>query len=197
MVGEFERQIGVLFDQQNADAFLLFDALDDLENVLDHAWGQTKGWLVEDQEAGLHHQGPRDRQHLLLAAGQRAPLLPAALGEDREIAVHALDVGRRLAQPRIAAESEIFLDGQPDEGAAPFRHVRHPEAGNVLGGAPLQPLAGEDDLAFHPHHAADGTQRRGLAGAVGAEEHGHAAFLDRKVDPVHDLRLAVKGLQSV
>ena len=103
----------------------------------------------------------------------------------------------RAAQPRIAAESQIFLDGQPDEGAAPFRHVRDAEAGNVLGGAPVEPFAGERDLALAPHHAADGAQRRRLAGAVGAEEDSHAAFLDRKVDPVHDLRLAVKGLQRV
>jgi hypothetical protein len=40
-------------------------------------------------------------------------------------------------------------------------------------------------------------QRRRLAGAVGAKKHGHAAFLDRKVDPVHDLRLAVKGLERM
>ena len=102
-----------------------------------------------------------------------------------------------LAQPRIAAEPQIFLDRQTDEGAAPFRHMRHAERGDVLGRAAVEPFAGKRDLALGAHHAADGAQRCRLAGAVGAEEHGHAAFLDRKVDPVHDLRLAVKGLQRV
>ena len=69
-----------------------------------------------------------------------------------------------------------------------------PSAGDVFGRAPIQPLPGEYDLAFAANHAADGAQRRRLAGAVGAEEHGHAAFLDREIDAMHDLGLAVKGL---
>ena len=57
------------------------------------------------------------------------------------------------------------------------------EPHDVLGRLAVDPLAGEADLAGAAHHhVADRAQRRGLAGAVGAQERGDAAFLDREVD---------------
>ena len=57
-------------------------------------------------------------------------------------------------------------------------------------------FAGEADFALAADHAADGAQRGRLARAIGAEQNRHAAFLDRDIDPVHDFRLAVEGLEA-
>ena len=62
---------------------------------------------------------------------------------------------------------------------------------------PRELLPGEADFALAADHAADGAQRGRLARAIGAEQNCHAAFLDRDIDPVHDFRLAVEGLEAV
>ncbi len=100
--------------------------------------------------------------------------------------------GRRCA--RVGAEAQIFFDRQPDEGSAPFRNVGDAQAGDLFGRAPFQPLPGKQDLALAAHHAADRPQRGRFARAIGAEQHGHAAFFDRDIDPMQHLGLAVKGL---
>ena len=46
-------------------------------------------------------------------------------------------------------------------------------------------------------HAADRPQRRRLAGAVGAQQRGHAALRDREIDAVQHPRLAVPGVQAL
>ena len=48
--------------------------------------------LVEQQQLGLRHQRAADREHLLLAAGQRPALLLLALLQAREERVDAVEV---------------------------------------------------------------------------------------------------------
>ena len=48
------------------------DLLDDLEDLAHEQGGQAERRLVEQQEAGLGHEGAPDHQHLLLAAAQVA-----------------------------------------------------------------------------------------------------------------------------
>ena len=57
-------------------------------------------------------------------------------------------------------------------------------------------LAVEADGAFGAHHAAERAQRGGLARAVGAEQRGDAALLQREADAVQGLRLSVVGLET-
>ena len=55
------------------------DALDQREHLLDQQRRQAERRLVEDQQLRLGHQAAADREHLLLAARQRAgALAPAA-----------------------------------------------------------------------------------------------------------------------
>ena len=176
---------------------LAADAVDDVENLLDDARGEAEGGLVKHQEARPHHQCAGDRQHLLLAARQRTGLLVPARGKDGKIAVHALDVRVRPAGAGVAAEAQVFFDREGHEGSAPFRHVGDSEPGDLFRRAPRELLPGEADFALAADHAADGAQRRRLARAIGAEQNCHAAFLDRDIDPVHDFRLAVEGLEAV
>jgi len=61
----------------------------------------------------------------------------------------------------------------------------------------VQVLAVETDLAIGAHHAADGAQRRGLAGAVRAENGGDRAFVQGEIHAVERLGLTVVGLESL
>src|ERR1700724_2199933 len=74
----------VLLDQQDGDA-LLGERGDDLPDLRHHARHQAFGRLVEQDDLRLEHHGAGDREHLLLAARQRAARLVAPLGEHRKI----------------------------------------------------------------------------------------------------------------
>ena len=63
-----------------------------------------------------------------------------------------------------------------------------------LGASPPIGRAGEGDLALDRDHAADGPERGGLAGAVGAEHHDDLALLDLEVDAVQHLHRAVPAV---
>jgi predicted short-subunit dehydrogenase-like oxidoreductase (DUF2520 family) len=70
-----------------------------------------------------------------------------------------------------------------------------PQTDNVLGGHAAQRLAIELDISGGADHVADRAQRRGLAGTVGAEQRGDAAFVEREFEAVKGLDLAVIGAQ--
>ena len=68
----------VLLDEEDRPALAL-ELGNRREDPLDHQRGKAQRWLVEQQEARPPHQRPPDREHLLLAAGQRAALLVSSL----------------------------------------------------------------------------------------------------------------------
>ena len=100
----------VLLDQQDRDAFAV-QHVDDLPDLRDHARHQPFGRLVEQDDLGLEHHGAGDRQHLLLAARQRAAGLVAPLGQHREIGEHLVEqlllarLGRRRGGRARCADS--------------------------------------------------------------------------------------------
>ena len=53
----------------------------------------------------------------------------------------------------------------------------------------------EHHLAARAQHAGERAQRRGLAGAVGAEQRRDAALVDLEVEPVQRLQAAVIGAE--
>src|SRR5580658_1804450 len=87
----------VLLDQQDRDA-LPVQRVDDLSDLRHHARHQAFGRLVEQDDPRLEHHGAGDREHLLLAARQRAARLAAPLGEHREIGE---DLGEQLLLARL------------------------------------------------------------------------------------------------
>ena len=89
VVGGLERHVGVLLDEQDGDAALAVDAADDVEDLLHQLRRQAERRLVEQHQPRPRHQRAADRQHLLLAARQRAGALVGALLQHREVAEHA------------------------------------------------------------------------------------------------------------
>src|SRR5262249_53888584 len=123
-----ERNPRVLLDDEDGEAFLLVELADDAEELAHDEWGEAERRPVgEQQQARPAHERTTKREHLLLAAGERAGALAAALGHPREVLGDALDVRLHRAIPaRVRPEPEVLRHREVDEGAAPFRHVCDP-----------------------------------------------------------------------
>ena len=93
--------LGVLLDQDHRRPLLRDHALNRGGQLLDDDRREALERLVEQQQRRVGHQRARDRQHLLLAAGQLVAHVGAPLGEAREQAVDRLEVpAARGATPR-------------------------------------------------------------------------------------------------
>ena len=124
-IGAGQRLLRVLLDQQHGGA-LRVDLGDDLEDLRDHHRRQPHRGLVEQQHLRPGHQRPADREHLLLAAGQRAAdLLRRSASRGK---VSSTQSSRSLASAFDAnfARSNPFRgspDGHAGEDAAALRRL--------------------------------------------------------------------------
>ena len=89
-VGGVERHQRVLLDEQDRRA-LRVDLADDLEDLLDEDRREPHRRLVEQQQLRPRHERAPDREHLLLAAGERSGLCSCA-PQPREQVEDALEV---------------------------------------------------------------------------------------------------------
>ena len=167
-----------MLHQQNRGAALAVDAHHDLENLFGELRRQAQTGLIQQDQVGVGHQGARDRQHLLLSAGEQAGVLGSALTQDGEVVVHTFDVlGDTLTVlAGVGAHQQVVAHAQQREHFASLGYMTqallHNKCG-VLGGdvAALEfdrPLARIND-------AGDGLQDGRLAGPIGAEHGGNLA----------------------
>ena len=87
-VGHGEGHLRVLLHEQYRGAVLV-QAADDIEYLLDQDGRKAHRRLVEHEQLGLGHERAAHGEHLLLAAGEGAGHLGAALLEAREALVYA------------------------------------------------------------------------------------------------------------
>src|SRR5574341_159242 len=106
-VSHLQRLVNVLLHQEDRQAAPV-QLLDDPEDLLDQRRGQAQTRLVEDQDAGLLHQGPADGQHLLLAPAQGLRHLSAAFRPAGEDVVGPFQVGSTLRLGPL----QVGTDGQ-------------------------------------------------------------------------------------
>ena len=92
MVGEAQGHVGVLFGQQEGNAFLFVQAFYDPEDLFDKLWGKAHGWFIQKDHGWFCHQGAANGDHLLLATGSVSCLRFATIFNAREIAVDHLQV---------------------------------------------------------------------------------------------------------
>ena len=71
---------------------MFVDLADSLEDGIDKDWCQAQRWLVEQEKSGSGHKGAGDCQHLLFATGKCAPVLFAALAQNRKKPEYPLKV---------------------------------------------------------------------------------------------------------
>ena len=94
---------------------------------------------------GAGHERASHREHLLLAAGERAALLLQAVAEPREEREHVLEVpGNRFAVgAREGPQLEVLEHGHRREDPAALGGLGDAEPGDAVGGHPVDPPAAE------------------------------------------------------
>ena len=141
---------------------------------------------------GFDASARREREHLLLAAGQQAGApaqQPLELGEERD-----------RVRDRAAAEPEVRAGREHRDHRALLGHEREPFAR-----APVERRAPRRDDPARPPHltaerrelAGEGQQRRGLPRTVGADQGDDLARLDGEVEIADCGKVAVAGVQAV
>ena len=196
-VRDLQRHVGVLLDQQHGDA-LAVDLPDDGEDVLHHQGRKAQGGLIQHHQLGAGHQRPAHGQHLLLAAGERAGQLPAALLQTGEQLVDPLEVllDLRLVLAQVCADLQVLHHRQVRKDPAPLG--AHGDAGrdDLVDGLAQQLLAvPEDGPGAGLHQAGDGAQGGGLAGAVGADQRDDLAVGHLQRDAPEGLDAAVADME--
>jgi len=137
----------------------------------------------------MRHQRAADRQHLLLAARQRAARLVAPLLQPREEAEDAPevrpDLGALRPRPRVGAHVEVFEHRHAREDAAALRRLADAHLDAPVRRDAENVLALEADLsrADRPHPR-DRAKRGRLAGAVAADQRDDLALVDVKEMPL-------------
>ena len=194
VVGDPQRGARELLDAQDGDA-VGGDLADGVVELVDDQRRQPHRQLVEQQQGRVGGQRPRHREHLLLAARQRAGQLAAPLEQPREVGERRLEhrLGRHAG---VRHQGEVLLDGQVGEHRATLRHRAQPDPRQLLRARALHVDAAEVDVAAgRLLLPADDLDQRGLAGAVGAEQRHHRALRHGEVYAAQHLDPAVRRVQ--
>src|SRR5499426_1254287 len=194
VVGDTQRDLRVLLDEQERRLLLVVDLADDVEDLAHQQRRQPQRRLIQQQKLRLCHERATEDQHLLLAAAQISRDLVAAGHQDGEVVVdhpqislHAL---RILA--RVGTDPQILLDGERLQHLASFHDLHHAPATDVLRIHTVDPPVGELDAAVgHAaalglEQAGDCLQRRGLPRPVGAQQGDDLALGHLQRQPLED-----------
>src|SRR5439155_3077063 len=188
-LAQLQGGLDVLLHQQDRDAGLV-DAMDlpaDVGHQLRH---DALGRLVENDQLRLHHQAARDREHLLLPAGQRAARLARTLLQARKTLQHArLDLQVGLAGQ---ADAEVFIYREVRKNPAPLRHVAYAHPWHLVWRDGIEIRAAEGDLAGAPwRESHDRAQGGCLPHAVTSEEGHCLALVHLHADALQDMQFPV------
>ena len=161
---------------------------------------EIAGRLVGQQEAGIVDQRARDRDALLLAAGELAGRVALAVAESEQVQRRARPLGPRRGAGRPgggveqrqrdvlerarAREQVEALEDEADALAAEARAIRLVEPGDVDA---LEEVA----AAGRPVEAAEDRHQRRLARARGAHDGDELARFDGEADAAQRVHLDV------
>src|SRR5688572_18035022 len=88
---DLERHVRVLLHEEDRGAVAV-QLGDGAEDLLHHERREPERGFVHEEQARARHERAPHREHLLLAAGERARLLRGALLQSREPLENALDI---------------------------------------------------------------------------------------------------------
>ena len=83
VMGELEGTVGVLFDEKKGPS-LPVKPQNDIEKGVHNDRRKAEGGFVKEENPRIRHEASSDGEHLLLAAGEAAAALVAALREHGE-----------------------------------------------------------------------------------------------------------------
>ena len=192
-----QRHVRVLLDEQDRRAGRV-DLADDLEDRLHDLRRQAQRRLVQQQQPRPGQQRPRNRQHLLLAAGERRGALTQPFAQPREQRQGPLavlgDAGPVGAG--IRPDLQVLLNGEVREQPAALGGLRDAQTHDLVRRLADQRLAVEDQRpGGRAQQSGDRAQRRGFAGPVGADQRHDLPGLDGQVDPLQRVDRAVVDVQ--
>ena len=165
---------------------------DDLEDLFHQNGGKSHGGLVKHHELRTGHERTAHCEHLLLSAGERAGDLAAALLEAGELPEYLLKVFLRQLFADECAHFEILHDGHLQENAPTLGNVGHAAQGKLVAVGVGDVIAEEGDApVFRMHHAGDGLERRGFAGAVCTDESDDLALVHVEGSALQGVDVAV------
>src|SRR5712691_9015797 len=182
--GDLERERRVLLDEQNGDAARV-DLLDHAEHSEHYRRGETERGLIEQEQARLRHERAPDREHLLLAAGERARRLLEPLAQDGK---YPADPFERFGTPRarrapVAAELEVLAHAQAGEEPPPLGYDGDAFAAESVPRQPREiPAVQAQGAGFYGMQSGDRIDERRLSRAVRPD---HARKLARAVSDRH------------
>ena len=179
----------VLLDEQHGRQ--LRQPLEHVRELGDERRREPLRRLVDEQQAVVVEQRPRDRDHLLLAAGERSRPLARTLPQLREKVVD--EVVARLGV--ALGEPQVLLDGEPGEDVAVLGHVADAAADDAVRRKRRQVVAGELHRSAPADETEDRPQRRRLADAVPSEQRGHAALRNVERHALKHVRLPEVDVQ--
>src|SRR5262249_29949646 len=116
-IGDGQDLLRMLLDDDGGQSLLAEQARERGQKFLDDDRRQALRRLVEQEKPRVGGKRAADRQHLLLAARQRAAGLPAAFLQPRKEAEHALQ--SPWSRPRHGGE--VLLDAERAENVALLR----------------------------------------------------------------------------
>ena len=141
-------------------------------------------------------QRPGDRQHLLLAARERAAGLAQPLLQDGEVREDLVGDGAVAVALRPGPHQQVLPHRELGEDAAALRHVGHAEPGDAVGRKALDRGPVELDTPFGgPEQPDQRLHQRRLADAVAPEQRQHLALAELAVDAGQDRDGAVGGVE--
>ncbi len=151
----FQGRHRVLCDQQDRRP-LLVDLLDRLEYGVDQNRSQTQGGLIQEEHARSRHQGPADREHLLLASRERASRLFLPLFQPREDLKDLLEIRREsiFVAPGVGSHLQVLADREVREDRPALRHQNQASAHESEGGSRACGLTAEPNVAGLGGHQA-------------------------------------------
>src|SRR5262245_31141114 len=197
-VGHREREVRVLLDHGHGRA-LAADVRDDREDGLHDRRRQAERGLVEEDQAWPRHERSRDRQHLLLAARERAGGLALPLGQDGKVLRQARDVAPDLVAVAadVGSHHEVLVYGHVWEHAAALGAVGDASRQDVRRIEGMDLAARERDApGCRAQQAGDRAQRGRLAGTVGADQAHELALAHLEIEPAEDLHRAIRGVHG-
>ena len=199
VVGQLEGHGCVLLDQHDGEAAPR-QLADDARDLAHDDGRQAERRLVEEQTLGLGHEPAPDRQHLLLAARERAAALLHALAQPREELIDLFEVAADVAaiRPLVGAHPEVVQHRELGEDLTPLGHEHEAALDTLEGQEPRDVLAEVADVAgrglLEPR---DDSQRRGLAGGVRADDADDLAPVHLETHVVQDMHLGVVAIDAV
>ena len=207
-------QIDVVVDQQHLSAAKIWNADDDVAQVLGLAFAQARARLVHHDDARLRHDAARDLDKPPLAGIERNAHALRLPGHADIVERFADEIAPRAAPGRHVVErrGDVVPDTEIFDHLLGLECAPQAERGAAVHRDAQQILAVDRDRAGRaPDKAAHDVEQRGFAGAVRPDQSGdlgpdiggeiveaaHAAELDREAaDLDHSFRSMIRGIAA-